>query len=304
MNGYIVFGPNARLEIGGSFLASTASSLKFKDNLEFSATDPQSAPLLNINVPIGLQFGVNPGSVKVLGNGEGTRSLRDPIIDTTFGLRVLSNQTLALMGGDISLEGATLKTAGGRIELGSVARENFVSLARVSKGFTFGYDSVENFENIQLSKQVAVDASGVGGGDIQVWGERITLSDDSQILANTLRAESGGVMLINAKQLLALSGSSQVSSIVNPNALGKGGDLTINTRELLIKDGAFVNADTFGAGKAGNLTVNADSIEVASTSVDGHSSSLSSQVNFRATGSAGDLTINTFRCRQRRKFNR
>jgi filamentous hemagglutinin family protein len=60
----IIFGSNARLEIGGSFLASTASSLKFKDNLEFNATDPQPAPLLSINVPIGLQFGANPGAVR------------------------------------------------------------------------------------------------------------------------------------------------------------------------------------------------------------------------------------------------
>ncbi|GBO55831.1 hypothetical protein APA_3981 [Pseudanabaena sp. lw0831] len=53
----IVFGANAKLDIAGSFSASTANSIKFSDGSEFSATNPQVPPLLNVNVPLGLQYG-------------------------------------------------------------------------------------------------------------------------------------------------------------------------------------------------------------------------------------------------------
>ena len=50
-----MFGPNARLDIGGSFTASTAERLLFRDGGEFSAA-PGENELLSISVPLGVQF--------------------------------------------------------------------------------------------------------------------------------------------------------------------------------------------------------------------------------------------------------
>ncbi|NEU83656.1 filamentous hemagglutinin N-terminal domain-containing protein [Nostoc sp. UIC 10630] len=69
----IIFGKDARLDIGGSFIASTATTLKFPNNLDFSATNPGNTPLLSINTPIGLQYGTDPGAIQVKGDGQGTR---------------------------------------------------------------------------------------------------------------------------------------------------------------------------------------------------------------------------------------
>ncbi|MEQ9238878.1 filamentous hemagglutinin N-terminal domain-containing protein, partial [Coleofasciculus sp. E2-BRE-01] len=45
----IVFGENARLNVGGSFTASTANAIGFGNQGVFSATDPEALPLLTVN---------------------------------------------------------------------------------------------------------------------------------------------------------------------------------------------------------------------------------------------------------------
>ncbi len=93
----IIFDPNARLNIGGSFIASTANSLNFTDGTFFSATPALTTPLLTINVPIGLQYGSRAGSVQVRGSSLG----------------VNPGKTLALAGGNVSMDGGQLVAPGG-----------------------------------------------------------------------------------------------------------------------------------------------------------------------------------------------
>ena len=54
----ILFGPNAQLDIAGSFSASTADSMRVGD-FDFSAVNPTPVPLLTLNVNPGIQFGQN-----------------------------------------------------------------------------------------------------------------------------------------------------------------------------------------------------------------------------------------------------
>ncbi|MCC8455914.1 filamentous hemagglutinin N-terminal domain-containing protein, partial [Streptomyces rochei] len=65
----IIFGSNASLNIGGSFLATTANSINFADGSSFSAINPQTAPLLTISIPTSLQFAGTPAEIRVEGPG-------------------------------------------------------------------------------------------------------------------------------------------------------------------------------------------------------------------------------------------
>lgn len=66
----LTFGTNAKLDVGGTFLGSTAGSLKLSDGSEFSATNPQAPPLLTTSITLGLQYGASNAGATIanLGN--------------------------------------------------------------------------------------------------------------------------------------------------------------------------------------------------------------------------------------------
>jgi filamentous hemagglutinin family protein len=101
----IIFGANARLQIGGSFFASTASSFKFSDGSEFSATQPQVPPLLTINVPLGLQYGRAIGDIQQAGN----LTVPDGQSLTLYGNRVMNTGTLLAAGAQLGVVGSRIK---------------------------------------------------------------------------------------------------------------------------------------------------------------------------------------------------
>ncbi|MDJ0533150.1 MAG: filamentous hemagglutinin N-terminal domain-containing protein [Xenococcaceae cyanobacterium MO_207.B15] len=52
----IIFGRNSSLNVGGSFVATSASSIHFADGNKFATTNTSDKPLLTISTPIGLEF--------------------------------------------------------------------------------------------------------------------------------------------------------------------------------------------------------------------------------------------------------
>ena len=281
----INFGSSAQLDVAGSFLATTADSVIFENGLEFSATNPEAPPLLTINIPLGLQYGQNPGAIT-------NQSVAQDSNGNTVGLQVQPGQTLALVGGEVAFNGGVARSPDARIEIGAVGSNALVNLTSTDTGYVLGYEGVEAFADITFNQSAFVETSGEGGGSIQLQGRNITLSDGSLMFADTLGSQNGGGILINSEQLVIEDGSFVASDVFGA---GQGGNLNITTSQLLVEGGAQVSASTLGEGDGGNLIVNAtDSVQVIGTSTDGQFfSGLGAQVGSNSTGNAGDLTITT-----------
>jgi filamentous hemagglutinin family protein len=289
----IIFGANARLDVGGSFVGTTASSLNFADSSKFSATAPQSAPLLTVSIPLGLQFGEATGRIQ--NQSQATNSSAKVV-----GLQVQPGKTLALVGGNVALERGSMTAAGGRIELGSVAGTALVNLNSTEEGWALGYENTENFQDIQLSQQALVDASGEGGGNIQVRGRQITITDGSKIQAKTLGSKPGGNLAVTASEVVELIGTSadsqeRSSLITDTEGNGSAGALTITAKRLLVQNGGLISTGTYprSRGSGGNLTVTAsDSVKLMGEAPDSEfQSRMTTQT--QGDGSAGALTVTT-----------
>ena len=270
----IVFGPNARLDLAGSFVGSTANSLVF-DNFEFSASNPQAPPLLAINIPIGLRFRDTPAPIQVQSQPPS--------------LAIEPGQTLALVGGDLNLDRGQLLAPNARIELASVAGNEQIGLRFSEEALALTADTVQQFRDIQLS---GATIEITDGGDLNLYSRNLTLLDDSQIDANTLGADAGGDLTLQvADRLTMVSGN--IAAQVEAGATGSGGDITIAAQELHLSEGAQINVDTFGAGDAGNLTVITDRLTAIGKGADGFPSGLFGSVQPGATGQGGSLNLTT-----------
>lgn len=301
----IIFGSNAQLDIGGSFFGSTANSILFEDNSEFSATNPNNSSLLSISMPIGLQFRDNSAQIQVQGAGHQLQ-LVDPLIffsvqqpnNPNLGLQVQNGKTLALVGGLVNLEGGIITAPEGNIELGGV-KSGLVRLNSSGIGWTLDYQQVDNFQNIALTQKALVDTSGNSGGSIQVQGSQIALLDGSVIWIENRGSQPSGNIAIHSSQSVELKGLNGDRSTIFPSTIftqaigqGKGGDILISTEQLNMDELSRVDALTLlGGARGGNLVLNArDSINMNSGSplID---TSILSRTQF--SGDAGNITVST-----------
>ncbi|MBD2593096.1 S-layer family protein [Nostoc spongiaeforme FACHB-130] len=265
----IIFGEKARLNVGGSFVGTTAHSIKFADGKEFSTNITQS-PLLSMSVPVGLQLGGNPGTISV--QGMGNNSKLDPAfpvsgLTSTNGLQVKPGKTLALIGGNLALDSSFLSAPGGRIELGSITQGS-ANINLTPQALTFSYPSNgSSFGNIQMSQRAVVSVEGASPGSIQLQGKQIDLRDGSLLVVQHSGNSQAGDITVNATESLQVIGRSSdflsSSGIVNEALLsGTAGNIVIKTPTLTIDRGAIVMSRSYNSARGGNITVNANAVSV------------------------------------------
>jgi filamentous hemagglutinin family protein len=298
----VIFGENANLDVRGSFIVTTANAVGLGDRGLFSASEPETSNLLEVD-PSALFFNavaaqniVNRSQASGL-NGE-TNSNGAPV-----GLQVSTNKTLALIGGNAILSGGNLTAAGGQIELGSVSGNGEVSLDRQGETWRFGYDRVNNFGDIRLQDGAIVDATGESGGKIQIQASRLEMTQRAFIFSDTQGKGKGEEIFVRTSDAIALSKESRITADVLDTASGNGGNVTLETKRLSVRDGSLVSTSNASSNnsnsQSGDLRVNvSESIELIGVGISpamGRPIPSSLFAQTKGVGNAGDVTIKTGR---------
>jgi filamentous hemagglutinin family protein len=283
----ISFGPNAILDLrGGSFFGSTADSVLF-DNFEFSANNLQPVPQLTINIPIGLRFRDNPGSIT-------SQSVVQNINGDFFGLKVVPGKTFALVGGDVVLNNATVEASGARVELGGLAQAGTVGL---NTDGSLSFPDAVTRSNVILSNGANVNVAGEGGGSIAVNARNLELSNGGSLVAGILsggnpNAQAGNIVINTTDKVRIEGDASSTSGIANIPFSGNAGDIVINTNTLEGVGNFVIGSLTSEQGNAGKVSITATD-RVSLQGLQGFGSGIGSLVGELAVGNAGDITINT-----------
>ena len=302
----ILFGPNASLDVEGSFVGTTADGIGFGEQGFFSASNP--------NIPSGL-LTVNPAAFLF------NQIVAQPIINRSVspnpqnpeipdGLRVPIQESLLLVGGEVRLEGGSLRAPGGRIELGGLSAPGTVGLningSDLSLSFPDGVALADVFLVEFADTIPEIDVTSGDGGDIAIFARNINVLDGSDICAgigadgacNGLAPSSGyvgaqaGDITLDAQGIITIADPiSVINNDVNPGAVGNGGNVNIKARSIKIADGGQISASTFGQGDAGSVNIFArDTVFLD----DGSSSTfIFSNVGSEAVGNSGGINITT-----------
>jgi filamentous hemagglutinin family protein len=308
----LVFGPQASLDIQGSFHASTADALLFQDGKEFNASQPDKSSLTVAPITAFGFFTDTPATLAVDGSH----------------LTVPAAKTLSFIGNNFTFSRAQLTSPSGYLNLASIAGKGQVGL--LNHELTI---SAPRGQITAIDSQIST--SGEGGGAIYIRAGQLLL-DNTQVTANTLGAVAaqgidvqvdelagsrggylssstlgtgmGGNVQIQATGSVTFSGENsegKLSGILaesgNPtdNDAGHAGNIILEVGQLNLAAGAQISSTTFGTGQGGNLflTVKGETHLVGDNQTGSFSSGIIADAEGEtdSAGNAGRILLTTRR---------
>lgn len=286
----VIFGPNAALDIDGSFTATTADHLKLSDGGRFDATTPANDVLTAAPVSAFGFLSAQPAAITA----------------TSSTLTAAAGKKMAFVAGDLSFDRATLTAPSGRIDLWSSKAPGDVAASTGAGAVSGAIDLL----------RTRVDAGGDPAGSVVIRGGRLAMNRSSVISDNTGAGAGGGIdVRVSAAAAIDLAsriftstraagsagdvsvraGSVTVStdSVVGSQATAtttataKAGDVQVAAETVAVTDGSSISASTFGLGQGGLVDVQAETLSVAGNPANGSTAGIFSNTNATGAGGAG-----------------
>jgi filamentous hemagglutinin family protein len=306
----IVLGPGATINVDGAFTVSTADYIRLEDNGQINARRPAQSVLTAAPVEAFGFLGPTQGKIE---------------IDKSV-LKVKPEQSLSLIGGDISMNFAALDASAGRIAIRSIngAGEVSKSLSASTVPVKGGNVDIGSFSTIRANG--TPDLKEGRSGDISIRGGHITISGDTRVAAQTYGSAAGGGIELAADTKLAVldsviittvSGNGKAGSVSlqapeitldgrnsytfistdasDSRARGTGGDIWMNSKDLILYDALALSTST-GLGNSGNINITSEnSVKIVGSGTT-FLNGLDADAEFTESlkgGSAGRISIKT-----------
>ena len=281
----ILLGPNAKLDIGGSFVGTTASNIRFADGVSFSANETTPNPLLTVSVPIGLQMGQHPGAIEVQGST----------------LQVKNDRSLLLTGNDMKIIGI-IDARGGRVDFASISGAGDVGLKLDAfQHLALSVPDATPRGNLQVGADLSTGKPSIitvhnpRGGSIGITAKNFDFLGDTAVNAGvngigSINQKSGNIDINVSDRFY--SNYAVAASRINKKSVGNAGDINITAGTVVAVNGAQFSASNRGRGTGGNINITArDRIDFSGQDKDGFQSSLFSSVRNGAVGNGGQITL-------------
>jgi filamentous hemagglutinin family protein len=321
----IVFGPDATLDLSGSFNISTADYLDFANGARFSA-DASSPALIDVN-PTNFGFlGAPAGSITL-----DAAKLSVPGHD----ISVVASDFNIINGGQLSSGGNAIGDAGditvnvvnlaidgtpdsiagifsdagsgssGRITIaatGDVTLEDGARITSISTGSGNGVGDIEI-----TAGNLTLDGGATGVSGIQTLGNAgtpghtgnitvsatgdVTLKNNGLIISVSNGPAHGGDITIASSNFTIANGFTGILASADPDSTGGVGNIAVSVRRnATLRNGGFISSNTFGRGDAGNIQIAARNLMLDGSGEFG-GAAITSQASFDSVGDAGNVTI-------------
>lgn len=286
----ILFGPNGGLDIGGSFVATTADAIQFGEQGAFSTSDTSTdLSLLTVNPSAFLFAQAVPQSIT-------SQSAVFNSTNFSNGLGVREDKSLLLVGGDIILESSPTSLFGfnfitvpsGQIELGGISSTGVIALDINSNNLSLRYEDDAPLADVSINNSilnVSNSFNNARAGSIVINANSISLIDSS-IFSFTSGPEDAGNIAIQADSAVDFQNSTINSSTFDS---GAGGSLNISGRLIAFNEGSGLTVSAFDTGDAGKISLSAETVVLDNALINS-----AAQGNLsNPTGDVGEIQVQT-----------
>ncbi len=310
-----LFGPNATLDVAGTFAAVTANSLNFEDGTKFpSAPNTTTDGLLNVSNVVAMEFmgtdtpvmaagseaaievqGLDSQGADVLLVGRGAQSgLGGPFVPG-----VLINGEMKTNGGDF--------TIGSRNAAGIVGVNAFgpgevnelggtILINRNDSNHTSGKVNVVHATNPSVGGRIVIRSGQflMDGSNTELKAsvanslepaidlkarKSITIID-GRVTTETQTTSPGGEINLEAGNDIGLSNTQVLASTTD---IGDAGPVSLSATNVTLENNSLVGGTTTGSGDAPKVNVDVDTLSITSVSAIGNLSS--------GTGGVGEVSV-------------